>query len=82
MDQYYEDGRYEVIVYGVIKNGPMRGLIPNSDLRTNDLMVAIHQFNGHKDKPYGADIFDHETSETVAEHNTSLRREYDEPIEE
>lgn len=77
MTQYNFDGRYEVIVYGVIKNGPMRGLIPNSDLRTDDKEAAIKAFNGHKDAPYGADIWDHNRCEDIAQHITSARREYE-----
>ena len=75
--EYNPEGRYEVIVYGAIKNGPMRGLIPNSDHKTNDLDEAVKVFNSHKDAPYGADLFDHKRCEDISSHNTTKRREYE-----
>lgn len=75
MTTYNFEGRYEVIVYGAIKNGPMRGLILNSDHRTDNLDEAIELFNANKDAPYGADLFDHVRCEDKAQHITTARRD-------
>lgn len=76
-DTYNPDGRYEIIVFGAIKNGPERGLIPNSDARTDNLDDAIARFNTFQDTTYGADLFDHQRGEAIASQMTPARREFE-----